>query len=57
MLFIVIHFRDQGLSLRTTILHCKDYILAVFYCSFIRLKRVKETFIIRFVWFCNVIEH
>ena len=27
--------------------------------SFIRLKRVKEmvSFIIRFVWFCNVIEH
>ena len=27
--------------------------------SFIRLKRVKEieTFIIRFIWFCNVIEH
>ena len=27
--------------------------------SVIRLKRVKEmvTFIIRFVWFCNVIEH
>ena len=26
---MVIHFRGQGLSLRTTILHCKDYIVAV----------------------------
>ena len=27
--FMVIHFRGQGLSLRTTLLHCKDYIAAV----------------------------
>ena len=26
---MVIHFRGQGLSLRTTLLHCKDYIVAV----------------------------
>ena len=26
---MVIHFRGQCLSLRTTILHCKDYIVAV----------------------------
>ena len=26
---MVIHLRDQGLSLRTTLLHCKDYIVAV----------------------------
>ena len=28
-LFMVIYFRDQGLSLRKTLLHCKDYIVAV----------------------------
>ena len=27
--FRVIHFRDQGLSLRATLLHCKDHIVAV----------------------------
>ena len=26
---MVIHFGCQGLSLRTTLLHCKDYIVAV----------------------------
>ena len=26
---MVIQFRGQGLSLRTTLLHCKDYIVAV----------------------------
>ena len=26
---MVIHFRGQGLSLRTTLLHCLDYIVAV----------------------------
>ena len=26
---MVIHFRGQGLSLRKTLWHCKDYILAV----------------------------
>ena len=26
---MVIHFRGQGLSLGTTLLHCKDYIVAV----------------------------
>ena len=24
---MVIHFRGQGVSLRTTLLHCKDYIV------------------------------
>ena len=28
-LFMVIHLRGQGLSLRTTLLDCKDYIVAV----------------------------
>ena len=27
--FILIHFRGQGLSLRTTLCHCKNYIVAV----------------------------
>ena len=27
--FRVIHFRGQGLSLRTSLLHCNDYSLAV----------------------------
>ena len=26
---MVIHLRGQGVSLRTTLLHCKDYIVAV----------------------------
>ena len=26
---MVIHFRGQGLLLRTTLLHCKDYIVAI----------------------------
>ena len=26
---MVIYFRDQGSSVRTTLLHCKDYIVAV----------------------------
>ena len=26
--FMVIHFRGQGLSLRKTLSHCKDYIVA-----------------------------
>ena len=26
---MVIHFRGQGLTPRTTLLHCKDYIVAV----------------------------
>ena len=26
---MVLHFRGKGLSLRTTLLHCKDYIVAV----------------------------
>ena len=26
---MVLHFRGQGLSLSTTLFHCKDYIVAV----------------------------
>ena len=27
-----IHFRGQGLSLKATLLHCKDYIVAIGKC-------------------------
>ena len=43
---MVIHVRGQGSLLRTTLLHCKDYIVAV-------AKRMDSNKLLE-IWFCIV---